>query len=113
METGKGAPFQKPCVRPIIRAKEMFSDTTDFVFSAKRKSFPSTVMSLFQPLERTFHLLECTFHPMKCMFHQLEHKIHHTKKTFIALFYNILSTMFQKCGNYTNSGRSKQGEKAS
>ena len=43
METGKGAPFQKPRVRPIIRAKEMFSDTTDFVFSAKRKSFPSTV----------------------------------------------------------------------
>lgn len=73
METGKGAPFQKPRVRPIIRAKEMFSDTTDFVFSAKRKSFPSTVMSLFQPLERTFHLLECTFHPMKCRFHQLEH----------------------------------------
>ena len=66
METGKGAPFQKPRVRPIIRAKEMFSDTTDFVFSVKRKSFPSTVMSLFQPLERTFH-------PMKCRFHQLEH----------------------------------------
>ena len=38
----QGVPLQKRRVRPIIRAKEMFSDTTDFVFSAKRKSFPST-----------------------------------------------------------------------
>ena len=52
METRKGAPFQKPRVRLIIRAKEMFSDTTDFVFLAKRKSFPSTVV--FVPAVGTY-----------------------------------------------------------
>ena len=64
-------------------------------------------------MERTFQQLECTFQPMKCKFHQLEHKIHHTEKTFIALSYNNLSTMFQERGNYTNSLRSEQAEKAS
>ena len=89
-------PLQKRRVRPIIRAKEMFSDTTVFVFSAKRKSFPSTVKSLFQPLERTFHLLECTFHRLERMFHQLEHNFCKEENTFITLSYNNLSTMCQK-----------------
>ncbi|MBR5883716.1 MAG: hypothetical protein IKZ17_00640, partial [Bacteroidaceae bacterium] len=47
--------------------------STKLDFLAKRKSFPSTVMSLFQPLERMFHLLECTFHRLERMFHQLEY----------------------------------------
>ena len=54
------------------------------------------MMSLFQPLERMFHLLECTFHPMKCRFHQLEHNFCKEENTFITLSYNNLSTMFQK-----------------
>ena len=41
-----------------------------------------------------------TFHRLERMFHQLEHNIHHREKTFIALSYNNLSTMFQKSINY-------------
>ena len=55
--------------------------------------------SLFHPLERTFHRLERVFHRLKCTFHQLEHKFHHREKTFIALCYNNLSTMFQQYYN--------------
>ena len=57
-------------------------DGTKLDFSAKRKNFPSTVKSLFQPLERMFHLLEQNF----CK----------EENTFITLSYNNLSTMCQK-----------------
>ena len=62
-------------------------DGTKLDFLAKRKSFPSTVMSLFQPLERMFHLLECTFHRLERMFHQLEHNFLQGRKYF---YYTIL-----------------------
>ena len=86
-------------------------DGTKLDFLAKRKSFPSTVKSLFQQLERMFHLLECTFHRLERMFHLLEctfhrlermfHPLEHNfckeENTFITLSYNNLSTMCQKC----------------
>ena len=53
---------------------------------------------MFQGLERTFQPLECTFHQMK-------QKIHHREKTFIALSYNFLSTMFQECHKCTDKQR--------
>ena len=54
---------------------------------------------MFQPLEHTFHQLERMFHRLECTFHRLERKLHHRENTFIALSYNNLSTMFQKCIN--------------
>ena len=69
--------------------------------------------SLFHPLERTFHRLERVFHRLKCTFHQLEHKFHHREKTFIALCYNNLSTMFQQCCNIALFGAYNRGEKSS
>ena len=71
-------------------------DGTKLDFLAKRKSFPSTVKSLSQPLERTFHLLECTFHRLERMFHLLEHNFCKEENTFITLSYNNLSTMCQE-----------------
>ena len=64
-------------------------DGTKLDFLAKRKSFPSTVKSLFQPLERMFHRLER-------MFHLLEHNFCKEENTFITLSDNNLSTMCQK-----------------
>ena len=69
--------------------------------------------SLFHPLERTFHRLERMFHRLKCTFHQLEHKFHHREKTFIALCYNNLSTMFQQCCNVVLFDAYNRGEKSS
>ena len=51
---------------------------------------------MFQGLERTFQPLERMFHRLECTFHQLEHNFHRRGKTFIALLYNNLSTMFQE-----------------
>ena len=51
---------------------------------------------MFQGLERTFQPLERMFHRLECTFHQMKQTIHHREKTFIALFYNILSTIFQE-----------------
>ena len=53
---------------------------------------------MFQGLERMFHRLECTFHQMK-------QTIHHREKTFIALLYNNLSTMFQEYHKCTEKQR--------
>ena len=55
---------------------------------------------MFQDLKRTFQPLERMFHRLECTFHQMKQTIHHREKTFIALLYNNLSTMFQECGKY-------------
>ena len=60
---------------------------------------------MFQGLERTFQPLERTFHRLECTFHQLEHNFHRRGKTFIALLYNNLRTMFQEYHKYTEKQR--------
>jgi hypothetical protein len=60
---------------------------------------------MFQGLERTFQPLERMFHRLECTFHQMKQTIHHREKTFIALFYNILSTMFQEYHKCTKKQR--------
>ena len=79
---------------------KFLSDTTEIVSSINRKIFWAVIKSLFQALERMFHCLECMFHCLKYTFQTLEQKLYHREKTFIALSYNNLSTMFQKCGKY-------------
>ena len=60
---------------------------------------------MFQGLERTFQPLERMFHRLECTFHQMKQTIHHREKTFIALLYNNLSTMFQKYHKCTEKQR--------
>ena len=57
------------------------------------------IKSLSQSLEHMFHALEYVFHYLKYMFQTLEQKFRHRENTFIALSYNNLSTMFQKCNH--------------
>lgn len=71
----------------------------------------STVKVLFHQLERTFHPLERTFHRLERTFHPLEHNFCHRGKTFIALCYNKLSTMFQKFGKYADKKAWRNAEK--
>ena len=53
------------------------------------------IKSLFQALGCTFHSLERTFQALEYTFQTLEQRLLHREKTFIALCYNNLNTMFQ------------------
>ena len=68
----------------------------------------STVKCLFQPLEHMFQHLEYIFQWLKYMFQLLKQNFYHREKTFIALSYKNLSTMFRKSRSYAM----KNGEKA-
>ena len=60
----------------------------------------STVKSLFHYLEHMFQHLEYIFQRLKYMFQLLKQNFYHREKTFIALSYKNLSTMFRKSNNY-------------
>ena len=53
------------------------------------------IKSLSHALGCTFHGLERTFQTLEYTFQTLEQRLLHREKTFIALCYNNLSTMFQ------------------
>ena len=46
-----------------------------------------------------FHTMKYMFHDLEYIFQTLKQNFHHREKTFIALSYNNLSTMFQKSIN--------------